>query len=59
MSSKKKDGAPKTSDTQVGVRMNRELRKALEEMADEDDRSLSDFIRHVMKKHAKAAGKLE
>ncbi len=45
---------PKKTDGQIGIRVSKALRDALERLAAKDRRSLSDYIRLVLEDHVSA-----
>jgi predicted HicB family RNase H-like nuclease len=45
---------PKKTDGQIGVRVSKVLREALERLAAKDRRSLSEYIRLVLEDHVNA-----
>jgi predicted transcriptional regulator len=46
--------AVRIRDTQIGFRVSSQLKKQLEQLAEADNRPLSNYLEHILKAHAAA-----
>lgn len=52
----KKQKSPETRDARLGVRLHTDLREALEHLAKEDGRSISQYVERVLAEHVRQKG---
>lgn len=52
----KRQKSPETRDARLGIRLHAELREALEHLAEEDGRSISQYVERVLAEHVRQRG---